>query len=130
MLDLAGGNAFFFVLDLHDEILLRPGAFALVAIAVVASTVLAVAAAAAAAQEPPEEGRTFGQAKLLAGVSVNALIDFLGFRGRNADPVVWATALAAATVLAAGFHCHRPIRRYSAGLAPYAKYHSAQSEGE
>jgi len=117
------------MLDFHDQILAGARMSTLVAAAAVASAVFTMAVAPAAPKQAPEE-RTFGQAKLFARVSVNPLVDFLGLRGRNADTIVRATALAAATFCAAGLHHHGAIGRYLAGLSPDAKNESAQTEGE
>jgi hypothetical protein len=129
MLELAGGDALFFVLDLHNQILASAGMFALVAAALMASAVGAIFAAASVTKKTTEKG-TFGEANLLAGVGVTPLFDLFGLSVGNADAVVGAPPVAAATAWTTGLHNGRIVRQHSAGLQPDANNQSAQGKGE
>jgi len=129
---LASRNAFFFVLDFHDQIFPRSRMLTLMAIAVVARPVLAVAAAATVSEKAKEGA--FGQAKLLAGVGVYPLIDPFRFRGGYADTPMRAAAVAAASALTTGLTTSLDndhiIGQGRAGHGPSAQGENARGEGQ
>jgi hypothetical protein len=131
---LAGGNAFFFLLDLDDQILLDANMPALVtsglliAGGLVASAVIAAMPTTAATAT--KQATTPRQTELLALVGVAAMFDFLGLHDRNADAFTAASAVMAATAWTAGFHDNGIVGPQSAGLSPDAQDQSAQRQGE
>jgi len=94
---------------------------------VVAALAATAAVAATTTTEETQEGAALRQAKLLAGVAVTAFFHFLGLRDRDADAFSAATAIMAATALAAGFYNYRVASPDPAGLRPGAQHQSAHS---